>query len=366
MNAIRPLTGADVPGLALLYEQVMRSQRSQPPPLLAPALERMFLGQPWRDPEIPSLVCCDGDGRVVGFIGSLVRRLKWQGKPLRLAACGPLIAAPEARSRGVGALLLQRFLAGPQDITTTDGGTDVVAQLWTRLGGVNLGLYALNWVEFLSPVAFAVSYGLEHRQRLSWLRPIARPVCAPLDALVARLRRPPARTVAVVSEPLEPATVAAHIEQLAAGRLYPAYDVDHVGWLFREMSQLTSRGTFCRHLVRDAVGQVLGWHVSFVKPGGFADVVQLVAAPGVYEQVLGDLFEQIQALGAAAVRGRLEPHLVAPLTARRTWSCRGLPGLFHARDRSLLAALALGEALITRMDGEWWMALHLERYGGAS
>ena len=60
-------------------------------------------------------------------------------------------------------------------------------------------------------------------------------------------------------------------------------------------------------------------------------------------------------LGAAALYGRLEPLLVAPAVNAPS-SIRPSDGrlLVHARDHELATVLRAGDALLTRMDGEWW------------
>ena len=96
-----------------------------------PSFRRGLTGScsdPWADPEIPTLVHVGDSGEITGFIGSHVRRLRLDGLPIRLAAGGPLIVHPQARSRAVGARLWRRYLAGPQDLTTTDGASDEMRQ----------------------------------------------------------------------------------------------------------------------------------------------------------------------------------------------------------------------------------------------
>src|SRR2546425_837095 len=87
MKGIRPCERADLPEVASLYEYVMRSGTRNPPLGLAEYFERTFFDCPWTDPEIPPLVYKDGGGRIIGFLGSHVRRLRLDGHPIRLA-CG--------------------------------------------------------------------------------------------------------------------------------------------------------------------------------------------------------------------------------------------------------------------------------------
>jgi hypothetical protein len=78
------------------------------------------------------------------------------------------------------------------------------------------------------------------------------------------------------------------------------------------------------------------------------------------------LFHDARANGSAALRGRLETRLLEPLARRRCILRYGGGFLVHSRDSRLLNAIAYGKALITRMDGEWWMGHHTERFTGTA
>jgi hypothetical protein len=58
---------------------------------------------------------------------------------------------------------------------------------------------------------------------------------------------------------------------------------------------------------------------------------------------------------AAAIFGRVEPHLLAALWERRTFLRFGAGRMLAlSADKELERAPALGRALLTRLDGEWW------------
>ncbi|HYD70265.1 hypothetical protein [Azospirillum sp.] len=361
MTNVRPFTYGDAPAVATLYERVMRSRTDDAPPLLAPALVRYFLDHPWADPEIPALVCEGKGGRILGFIGSTVRRMIFDGRPVRLGCSGPLLRSPEPSAGMVGALLQRAYLAGRQDFSVTDGATPDAARLWIGMGGRAVDLPSLDWMKVFRPARFAVEFGFDRLGLTRW-KPAASALGTPLDA-VARRRLGAGKPDDTVSEELSPDALAAFAEEGTGwARLRPAYDRPFADWLFAEMGALPSRGPLSRRLVRDREGRVLGWHVAFVPPGGIAEVMQVVAKPRMAGAVIDDLFHTMDAAGAAGVRGRLEAPLQAALAERGVLIRRGVPALIHTRSRELLSAIALGEAVLTRLDGEWWLPLHLERY----
>jgi hypothetical protein len=151
----------------------------------------------------------------------------------------------------------------------------------------------------------------------------------------------------------------------ASVRLYPDYDTAFLRWLFREMALTTTHGALRRALVRDAKGDVLGWYVYYLKPGGISQVIQVAARPRRIGDVLDHLFFEAQAAGSGALQGRLEPRLLEPLSHRHVLlHPSGYLALVHARNNHLLEAIATGDALLTRMEGDWWMGHHLLSFDG--
>ncbi len=366
MTAIQPLRRDDLPDVASLCELVFRSGSRTPPPGLARYFETTLLDHPWFDPELPSLVYRDEGGRIVGFLGSHVRRLTADGQPLRAAYPGQVMADPEARNKAVGALLLSRYLAGPQDVTLTDTGSEIVRRIWEARGGVADGLRCLGWVRPLRPWGSAGDYALRRFPGLKPLVALVRPVGALVDAAAARL---PAVGLGAAAPETVATTLSAEDVVLRAGslaravRVRPDYDVQFLEWLLGQLTSLPSRGTPVAALVTEPSGAVLGWYVYFLKRGGISPVLQVVAFGEDAGRVLDHLFHDAFARGAAALQGRLEPELLEPLSQR---SCllhySGYLTLIHSHRPDTIAALLGNDALVTRLDGDWWMGHHLEDF----
>lgn len=369
MSPIRPLERADLPAVCSLYERVFRSGTTSFPPQLPGYFERTFFDCPWADPDVPPLVYEDPNGEIVGFIGSHVRRLRMDGRPIRLACSGPLVAAPEARNRAVGALLLRRYLAGKQDVTITDGATDEVLRMEVGLGGQALTHASIGWTKVFRPTAATASW-VSHRDRWPALGRAMRFVAPALDATATaldaaapgrlrhRARLVPPRPDAEAT----PLTVDALLEQVGNAartlRVHPDYDAAYLQWLFAELEAVDFRGTPVRHLVHDRNGRVAGWYVYFLARGGMAQVMQVAAPNGRADLVLGHLFWHAASEGAAAVQGRFEPALLGALRDHWCLMTRSQVALVHTDDHLLLGLLSSPKSLLTRLDGEWWMGHH--------
>jgi GNAT superfamily N-acetyltransferase len=354
MSGIRPLQEDDLPQVAALFELVMRSGSETAHRQLVNYFARL-LDHPWADPEIPSLVSVDRKGRIVGFIGSHVRRLRFQGQRIRVGVSGQFVSHPDARNRAVGALLLRRYLAGPQDMTMTSAVGEA-ARIWKALGGQVMALGSIRWIRIFS-LGSTAGYLLERSDKAAW-KPVVRPLFSAAQALTDRLpplslrvRRPTTR-----AEDLSPERVLEHLPSVSDHfRIRPDYDQEFLDWIFREMAEVRSRGNLVKRLVLDANGRVLGWYVAYLQPGGVSQMMQIGAKERDVEAVLDHLLDEAQRSGVALLFGQLESAVFEPLTRRRCLLHPGGNFLVHSRNPQILDAVLTGQVMISRMEGEGWM-----------
>lgn len=345
-----------------LYERTMRSDQPATPPGLANYFGRT-LDHPWVDPEIPSLVYEATDGRILGFIGSHVRRARLDDRPIRLGCSGQLVSDPRERRLAIGARLLRTYLAGPQDLTITDGATPLVHEMWTRLGGHALYPGSVVWTRLLRPSRAIGDRLLARAGRGRW-ESVARPMFSLLDAATRRLTRPPEADAGgrVSSDELTATALVAHqVEVSPEARLRIDYDLAFAEWLFRELAAVQTRGRLARRLLRRD-GRIIGWYVAYLNPGGIAQVMDVSATRGSLDAVLDRLFADAWQSGSAALEGRLEPALFEPLARRRCLIRAGERALFHSREREISATISLGGSALSRLAGEWWMGHHTEPF----
>ena len=363
MSGIRPLCRDDAPAVASLYERVMRSGSSTPPPRLASYFVRTFLEQPRVDATVPSLVYVDDNDRIVGFIGAMEHRLRFDGRPILMVSSGPLISDPDARLGATGAFLLRRLMAGSQDVTITDAASDAVRRMWERFGGETLHLSSIRWTRLFSPARCIAEHFLDRAQRTGTRRlprslgVIASPALRAADAIATRIPRNPfvTRRPDTIGEPLTPHAIIEELPSIAGPlRLRPEYDERFLDWLFRELGDVRSRGNFHAVLVRRSDGRILGWFVCFIRPTGLGTVLQVVARDDDVGAVIDHLFHHAREAGAHGLIGRLEPGLVSPLANRgcALFNTGKMFALVHSRVPGLVDVVRSGQALMTWMDGE--------------
>lgn len=352
---IRPFERRDVAQVAALYELVMRSGTSTPAPGLGPYFERLFFDQPWADAELPGLVAVDGEGQIVAFQGSHTRRARFDGRPIRITGLGQLVAHPDARTGTIGRALVRRQLEGPQDLSLTDTATPAVQRLGVMAGGTISHMSCIGWARVMRPLQSVQMFARARREARR--RPGAPRLVAGLDRAMQRaapLLSPPAPPD-VEGEPLTPAALVEHLPLVSDHlRLYVDYDEPYVEWLFAELARLSGLGTLLARRVRTRRGRPLGWYVCLLVPGGSCRVLQIAAPDRHVGQVLDHLLHEAWLSGAANVQGRVEPHLLQPLATRRCLMLYRGGALLYA-DAEMLGAIATGEGLLTRLDGEWWV-----------
>ncbi|MEJ7894871.1 MAG: hypothetical protein WKF94_19725 [Solirubrobacteraceae bacterium] len=363
MTSIRALVPADLERAVAVFDARLGSGRGRAEPAVVAFFSRTVFEDPWADPELPSLVAEDDDGRIVGFMTISARRMRLASRPVRLAVCANLCVTPEAERRATGIRLMQRALQGPQDMAVSDSASDGARRMWMRLGGTTLPVSAIEWVRVFAPWRTGAQRA---EARLS--RPRARRAlgcaAAALDratviAAPGLLVAPPSATGG--EEPLTPRALVEALPAVADRvALRPDYDEAYAAWLLGELARVPARGELVARLVRRSgspsggPGRIAGWYVYHLHAGRRCDVLT-VAAPNEsdVELVVDHLFAHAQRHGAAALRGRLEPRLVNAVTRRRCLLRHGGPALLHTHDGELARAVLAGDALLTRLEGEW-------------
>jgi hypothetical protein len=348
----------DVAEVAELYRLVDSSDWRIPPAEVPAWLMCTLFDHPWFDPDIPSLVYVDDSGEILGFIGSHVRRMRFEGEPVRMAVSGPLIAHPRVRSRGVGAMLCRRYMSGKQELTVTDSATEEMRKIFELIGGQMMHPGSMAWARVFRPASYLgnrvlhANVHVRHR-----IKPQARKPLPLVDALTVRAIRyfNPPQSTETIDEPLTPELLIENLPLVTRSlRLIPDYDLEFLRWLFAELPQSRTWGTPHQRLVRDDRGRVLGWYVYYSLPGEACQVMQVAARDRYEGAVLDNLFAHAVGQGGAAVKGRVEARILPSLSHRGAVFRFTPRSLIHCKDTDLLGAVTSGQALLTHLEGQWW------------
>lgn len=354
---VRRAVEADVPPIAALYRRVWGAGDNESRRAGEEYFAEVLFENPCYDDALPSLVCEDDWGGVVGCLGVMPRWMAMNGRRVRVAISHNFMVEPGSRSTLAAVKLLRTYFSGPQDLSIAEGN-DPSRELWEGLGGSTALLYSIRWTRPLRPGRYLLAHpatrGLAARLGFA-LGPVSRLV----DAVATRMPSSPFRQVGapVPGTELSAETVLAGLPAVTRDYLLrPEYDECSLPWLLRMLDRKKGFGAVRARVVRRGGHDPLGWYLYYVDPGRVGEVVQIAARDGSAGEVLDHLFHDAWRHGLVALSGQLQPRLLRVLSDR---SCVFRHGgswmLVHARDPELVHAIQRGEAFLTRLDGEWWI-----------
>jgi len=356
---IRHLVEADVPAVADLITRVFPQHGWSSREECASYVHETLFNNPWSDLGIPSWIA-ETRNEIAGIYAVFPRPMLLRGRAIRVGV-GCLLGVDTDKRHSLTALeLIKACCSGPQDVMVADGANDRAQQLWVGTGRRLPLLYSLHWTRPLRPAQLALS---KLQERGSFPKPLSlltRPVAALADAACARLR--PNRFLrdndsGTREEPLEPETILSHLGEVMNGSaLQPVYRADSLNWIFGQVVRKRRLGKLRARAVLSDSGRVRGWYMYFARSEAASEVLELAAAPGSYDLVLRHLLADAWREGATAVRGRLDPRYARELSDRNCWfRWDGSWTLVHARDPEVMTAIDQDQAVIGRLDGEWWL-----------
>ena len=347
---VRPFRRGDIAAVVELRRQVFQRSEHETAEALAEYLEQVFFDAPWVAADLPSLVY-EQDGEIAGFLGVIPRRFHLRGRSLRAAVATQLLV--RAGLSGLPGLRLARaFIDGPQDLSLSDTANDAARTLWERIGGLVSLPYSLAWTLPLQPArhrAGSTASGVLRRV----VAYLGRPVTAAMDTF----HRLPPLQAGDVAEPLR---LPEHLPELdrvfATWDLSPEYDSETLSWLRAHLSRKSHYGALEQVLVRDRVGEVVGWFLYCRNAGGVAQVAQLGCRAADYPRVISQLAHHARRRRVVALAGRLDPPALGALAAcGATFTRQGPWMLLRSPHPEVLDAVQRGGALISRLEGEWWL-----------
>lgn len=365
MSQIRPLQAADITEVAALFQRSFRDARKPPSPALQTYLRQLYLEAPGYDAEIAPLVHIATDGGISGFIGVNALPMRHGDRKLRAAVCGSLMVDPRANDAMAGARLLRAFLAGPQDISFSETSNALSAEMWTKLRGVTLPPYSLDWLRVIRPSAFVLAVVSRRVSAARLLAPLARAIDRYLRGRMPENALSWSGTPLVwtskaglkVTEVDQPA-FAAFMEPLTRQfALRPDWSEAPLAHILAEAADKPDYGEAVFASVSSPSGALVGAFLYHVRPGGIARVLQVLALPGQAGAVIDCLIGDAAQRGAAGLRGRTQPALLAAMLGRRVAMTQPASTVVHSRDKELVNALLSGEGFFNGLAGEHWNRL---------
>ena len=352
--------------VAELFQRVFLKRANPPTESLVQYLRTLFLESPERDPDIQSQVYVRRDGAVAGFIGALALPMSLSDRPVRAAICSCLMVDRYAEDPLAGARLLRTFLSGPQDISLSETASDVSANMWSKLRGVALPAYSLEWVRLIKPTGFLVELLADRFPAARILSPLAWSVDA-WNRRKSAGSSPRWSTVPVIAEagPGQVNDIAIDNETLielvprftSTYLLHPRWTSDSLRRILADAAKKARYGDITRRMVVSRGGAPIGAFIYHGRPGRVGYVLQILAAPGQTGPVVDCMIARAAASGLVALRGRTQPALLDAMLTRRCAFTHLSSTVVHARDRALIEPFLTGHAFFNGLAGEAWTRL---------
>jgi hypothetical protein len=360
---VRPLVEDDIPQVADLYWNILCERKGAPPSTVRSFLQELYFKNPWMDSSLPSLVY-EEKGRIAGFLGVIPRQMYFQGNAVRIAYGGNFVVHPAFRTTLAGLHLLKTYMEGPQDVSQTDSANDTSRALLERLGFRTILPYSVHWVRLLRPTrcaSFAITRVTRNALTAS-LDFVAKPLCMAADYFAATLATSPfyQGESGLQATELDIPTLLSCLAEFRKGySLWPDYSPESLAWLLTFMEKMKGHGdNLCKLLLRDHNGTLVGWYIYYRTRGGFGEVAQLGGVRKRIGEVLNHLFHEGWRYGLIGVHGTVERGLMAEFSEQNCFfTCRGGWTLAHSRKPQLIELLESGGAFLSRLDGEWCLAL---------
>jgi hypothetical protein len=364
MGSVRPLVPDDIPQVVRLYATVFGPLPPDSLEALQSACHEIFLGHPWRDEDLPSLVYQEKNQGIVGCLGVMPRPMWMDGRPIRAAITHTVMVHPASRSASAFVELASAHFSGPQDVSMAQG-TSVGRRMFEAFGGSTSLLYSLGWTRILRPGRYAVSFLTRHGVPAVFSQALT-PFCYLADAMTVRFLRTPFHLSPpkVSGVDLDADTLWRCLSEFSHDRtLRPTYDAASSKWLLELLARRNGHATLTKIAVRDSSQEVLGYYLYYVNPGQMGEVVQIAARPESINEVVGHLFYHAWSHGLMAISGQLDPAYLPALAAQSCVFNRGDGSwlLVHSKYPELVTAIHRGDAFLTRLEGEWLISSALMR-----
>ncbi|MEP9373412.1 hypothetical protein [Mesorhizobium sp. KR1-2] len=365
MSQVRLLESADIPAIAGMFQRVFRNDRAAPPTALVDYMRQHYLEAPGCDPEIRPLVHVNGEGRISGFVGVNALPMVHNGRRLRAAICGSFMVEERESDPLAGARILKAFLAGPQDLSFSETASEVSMQMWTRLRGVVLPQYSLDWVRVIRPAAFSLSVASNRIRSARLAAPFARA----LDTFYRkRMSRGEQRWSAVpeagagqsgfqVAE-TDRSGFAAVVDRLMMQfPLRPEWAEGQLDHILTDAEQKPDEGELVYASVSARTGTLVGAFAYYAKAGEIGRVLQILPLPGQAGPVIDCLIDHACKRGLSGLRGRTQPALLEAMLGRRIAFVHVASTVIHSRDQTIVQACRDGQGFFNGIAGEHWSRL---------
>lgn len=357
---VRALSPQDLDAVSDLFLKLFRRGRPRRKDVLTHYLSELFFGETQQKAFPSGQVYTSPTGRLAGFIGGINQPMVLDGTPMSgMVGCGMMLDPGHGDALALFRLL-RAILHQGQGFSSTDTAAPISRDVLERVGAVHLPLHSLDWLLVLSRGAYLAGVFADrfrNRTVTNLLGAAAQAFQPRAEIRLPRGGQAALRFFAPSTDEL--AAALARLSRLYALRPDWSAADPHLRGRLAEAARRRRHGVLKAMVATDAAGEPLACWLAYLRRGGVAQLLQVLAVPQHMDAALANLAATAAAAGAVAVRGRAQPEQIAALT-RMNASFRPVSStLIHAADARVLRACheASHNALLTGLAGESWTRL---------
>jgi len=235
----------------------------------------------------------------------------------------------------------------------------------TRLRGVVLPQYSLDWVRVIQPASFSLSVAANRIKPARLAAPFARAI----DSAYRKRMAPGEQRWSAVSaagigqagfttQETDRNGFAAVVDRfIAQFPLRPEWVEGQLDYILGDAEQKPEQGELVYALVAARTGTLVGAFAYYARAGAIGRVLQVLALPGQAGPVIDCLVDHAAKRGLPGLRGRTQPVLMEAMLGRRIAFVHVASTVLHSRDPAIVQACRDGQGFFNGIAGEHWCRL---------
>ena len=357
MEQISRCQEEDIPALVKLHLKIYGVQDKGSINSLELHFRRILFDNPWRDEENPPLVLRSKKGDIEAFMGVIVRRMVYKGKPIRVVAAHSLMVDPDCGSPMAVINLMKKVLSGPQDLLISESSNARSTPFWTAMGAGVSYLHSTYWLCLFRPLKH---FGAILSRKQGLIRLLGwglQSVAVFGDPLISIFWRHYFRFRQSESGRIREVDCRALLlsmnKYFHSTPLHPEYSESDLQCMADIFEGKTYGGMPHGFEVLNEKGQRVGSCVCCLDRSKGLKVLFLWAREDATNFVFNKLLKYAMKLGAKSVGGRVEPRFLKSISdspcrirQRNSWF------VVHSKNLEILDAIYQGDAVLSEFDNE--------------
>jgi len=355
---VRPMAVGDLDQVAGLFLRNFRAGSCFDTSDFKTYVRDVFFDSSRYEEESGSIVYENAEGRILASIFSMPLQITANGRIHNGRLMSFFMKDVDVSTRAIWSMCMQ-LRPHRHDFCFSDTANVVTRKIVLAGGGEELPLQSLKWRRLFRPaahLALKAARGLPGRPSRT-----AGALAGLCDPAIRRAARAlvPENAAGATSRAIEPSRF--HWlaqEHLARFSVHPTWSHAEFEWVLQQARKNRALGRCMIREVEDGNGNSLGGYLYFVNREGYAEVFNIVSAPGQECAVVGELMVHCDREGYVAAGGMNQPFLMSPLSEQKYVSFRHRGHFWIiTRHPDIIDAVRRNDIYIGGLASEAWSRL---------